>query len=304
MAADLWGKSYTPVRFPRADFFLEPKDRVMFWGSCFAKELLDRYERYGLPGKPSPYGLIYNPVSMADSLNMLLNHKLTSEPFHFQEMWRHYAFHTSRCFKGKEKDNTEAENHFLSLLEEGGRELGKANFLIITLGTAWVYIQEKDDLIVNNCHKRDNRLFKRNLYTRMEKDIPSLANALDMWKEKNCGLQVILTVSPVRHLRDDARENSLSKAILRCLCEELISRREWISYFPAYEIMMDELRDYRWYRDDLSHPSEKAVDYIISRFFDWCGSEDLRNTVAREGKAFLRSQHRSGNYGTSRADSR
>jgi hypothetical protein len=293
MAADLWDKSYTPVRFPRADFSLEPDDPVIFWGSCFAEELLGRYERYGLPGISSPFGLIYNPASMLDSLNMMLTREMTSEPFYFQEMWRHYAFHSSRCFRGKQSDEVTAENHFLSLLQKGARDMERSKFLIITLGTAWVYILEEIDLIVNNCHRRDNRLFRRELYTRIGGDSFSLLQGLDNWKVKNDNLRVILTVSPVRHLRDDARGNSLSKAVLRCLCEELSGSREWISYFPSYEIMMDELRDYRWYREDLCHPSDKAVDYIISRFFDWCGSENLRKTVAREGKAFLRSQHRS-----------
>lgn len=266
----------------------------MFMGSCFAEELERRYARYRLPCAPSPFGLIYNPLSMGHSLGHLLTGTLEGEPFYHMDLWRHYAFHSSRCVKGREDDPSTAQRHFQALLERGSRELGKTDYLILTLGTAWVYRLKENRLTVNNCHRRDNRLFERVLYSRIdgEEGTGTLGRSLDLWKEVNPGLKVILTLSPVRHLRDDGRENSLSKAILRCLCAELEENRDWIHYFPSYEIMMDELRDYRWYGDDMCHPSERAADYIISRFFSWCASDDLLNLLPEREKEFRRSQHR------------
>ena len=266
----------------------------MFFGSCFADELSSRYEELGLPCSTSPFGITYNPLTLAESLEGLIHNEMRGEPFHQQDLWRHFAFHSSRCFKGTEENQSEAIRHFSGLVDNGHKELMAADFLVITLGTAWVYKHIKSDSIVNNCHRCDNREFIRDCYTRFmdESDENPLGEALEHLKRRNPGLRVILTLSPIRHLRDDARENSYSKALLRCLCEELSRNRRWIEYFPAYEIVMDELRDYRWYAEDLSHLSREAAGYVLERFFNWVGNEELLSCIADREKILKRQKHR------------
>ena len=294
MKKDFWDGSHTTARFPPSSFTLSPDDRVIFFGSCFSDELSSRYEELGLPCSASPFGIIYNPLTMAESFQSLIENKLKGEPFHQLGLWRHFAFHSSRCIKESPDRQAEADRHFTELVNRGHGEILNADCLILTLGTAWVYKHVKSEMIVNNCHRCDNREFVRLPYLRfLEKgrDNP-LGEALEHLKTVNPGLRVIITLSPIRHLRDDVRENSYSKALLRCLCEEICRDRDWVEYFPAYEIVMDELRDYRWYAEDLTHLSRTAVNYILQRFFEWAGDEELLSSIAGREKKLKRKKHR------------
>ena len=295
MKKDFWDNSRTPVRFPRSSFELTSRHRVGFFGSCFASELEEKYRILGLNSTLSPFGISYNPLSLAESFTNLSDNTIGGTPFYQQGLWRHFSFHSSRCYKGEPSEGERAESHFRDLVARGHEEMGQTDFLVLTLGTAWVYRHLSSSRIVNNCHRCDNRDFERDSYLKWDNPSSggSLGISLDRLKTYNDKLHVIITVSPVRHLRNDARENSYSKALLRCLCEDICRNRDWIEYFPAYEIVMDELRDYRWYGDDLCHPSPRAVHYILERFFEWIGGEELLSHIADRENTIRRENHRS-----------
>ena len=238
-------------------------------GSCFADYLHGAYKSAGLRAESSPFGNIYNPASLAQASMLLNRTESASEPvkaedcFIFQDRYRHFMFHS------KKTDAVSAESLAANLNSEIKSAAGfikSAESAVITLGTAFVY-RRKAGSIVNNCHKMpaDN-------FTREKLEIPEAAESLNTLiselRKLNPELKIIFTLSPVRHLRDNAAENSLSKAILRCAIDQVCSpdTSGYLWYFPSYEIMLDELRDYRWYSADLCHPDEQAVEYIISRF--------------------------------------
>ncbi|MDC7221478.1 MAG: GSCFA domain-containing protein [Spirochaetales bacterium] len=293
MSDNFWKKSYTPVRFPKAPFTISPESKLMFFGSCFAEELATRYKSLDLPNSLSPFGTIYNPLSLAHCFDSLLNKKLSLEPFLQNGKWRHFDFHSSRSCSG-DLSLDEAVKHYGDLIDEGHKELLSTDYIIITLGTAWAYRLRENKRVVNNCHRCDISVFERDNFQKWEEKLaqPKLEESLKFLKEINPSVQIILTVSPVRHLRNDARENSYSKAILRCLCEELSGNYDWMEYFPSYEIVMDELRDYRWYGEDLSHLSPRAVDYIMERFYKWAGGLELESFIDRRNKEIKRLNHR------------
>jgi hypothetical protein len=298
MVDNFWDKSRTQVRFPHAPFTHTVHGHTGFFGSCFADELSRRYNELELSCFTSPFGIIYNPLSLGQGLTSLLDRSLSSQPFLQNSRWKHFAFHSSCALDGENSEDPielkKAENHYSNLINNGTDKLESLDTLVITLGTAWAYRLKESGQVVNNCHRCDSRLFERDIYQKwVNKDEPgTLEYSINRLIQKKPTLNVILTVSPVRHLRDDARENSYSKALLRCLCEDLSNSCENIHYFPAYEILLDELRDYRWYKDDLCHPSPRAVDYIMHRFFEWGGDQNFLNELELRRKELKRRNHR------------
>jgi len=158
--------------------------------------------------------------------------------------------------------------------------LEKAELLILSLGTAWTYTWKKDGRIVANCHKQSSDSFVKALLS-VDTLVSVLGEALDTWHHMNPSMRVVLTVSPVRHLRDGFVENQRSKATLILAVDELVRRSSYVWYFPAYELLMDELRDYRFYDRDLLHPNELAVEHIMQAFSDCCFSERSKILASR-----------------------
>jgi hypothetical protein len=289
---DFWKSSFTPVHFPRAEFSLSPHNTTSFWGSCFAQESGNFFYNLDLPTFTSPFGIIYNPLTMAYSLSMVIHNELRGNPFFHLNLWRHEGFHSSCCFRGDENRYDSAVNHFNKLINRGHGEILKTDTLVLTLGTAFVYQNVSTGNIVNNCHKLPQNMFSRKPFNQIDRGESQLLGILRKLKKLNPSLNVILTVSPVRHLRDDARENSYSKALLRCLCHDLNANEDFIHYFPSYEIVMDELRDYRWYSKDLCHPTPMAVEYIMERFIQWCGTKELEQYIEEKKKERKHNSHR------------
>lgn len=170
--------------------------------------------------------------------------------------------------------------------------LGSARLLVLTLGTAWAFRRKDTGRAVNNCHRRPGHLFNRELLS-LESMRESLIQELLALQESYPKLDTVLTVSPVRYLSTDGRENSLSKARLICLAQELSLGNPRIHYFPSYEIVMDELRDYRWFRPEkLTHLTPQGISYIMERFITWAGSEDLQAWLPRAVQLRKRLNHR------------
>ena len=255
---------FTQVEFPQ-DF--PPIHHLQHWllmGSCFASEIGVRLRDGKIPCLLNPYGVLYNPLSIVTSLNEIMDGKEygADELFEYQGLW-HSAMHHGDF-------STDSREETLRLINTSLREAHEVSTrldgLLMTWGSAYVYRDVDSGRVVGNCHKLPEEHFRRSMLAVDE--IVAATDALIMrLLVQNPSLKVIMTVSPIRHVRDGLHENTLSKSTLHLALHELCSRHpKVVYYFPAYEIMTDELRDYRFYADDLVHPSRMAVDYIWECF--------------------------------------
>lgn len=249
----------------------------MTLGSCFAEVMGQRLADPKLTVLNNPFGTIFNPVSIAKLLTMALYGNAPDENRYVERdgTWFHYDFHSS-LWAGSQGDLRDKLNAALASTADAVR---KADFLLLTLGSAVVYRHIETGKVVANCHKMPGALFEKYLYNidHLRDDMTRLMKTL---RKANPGLKVLLTVSPVRHTRDTLPLNSVSKSTLRVIAHELTIWNNWIHYFPAYELMMDDLRDYRFYEADMIHPNAQAHDYIFGKFAESAFDTDLRSFVA------------------------
>ena len=234
------------------------ENRILALGSCFAEHIAGRLAQAKFRVTANPSGILFNPLSIAAALRSYAGESPVrhSELGFDGELWFHYGFHGS--FSAPEADQALAAMN--AARKSGAEALRAADRIVLTFGTAWVY--EHDGAVVANCHRRPAAEFARR---RLGVDEIVTAFA-DLMAGPLGGREVILTVSPVRHLGDSLAGNAVSKAALRLAAEELAERFPDVHYFPAYEILNDDLRDYRFYADDLVHPSQQAQQYIWELF--------------------------------------
>lgn len=236
----------------------------MFVGSCFTENIGTRMEDLKYSTDINPFGILYNPESVSNCLNMLLDDRTVSQAdlvFH-GGLWHSFSHH-GRFSGENEVETLQQINRQLLVSSEF---LKTADFLFLTFGTAWIYRYKKTGEVVANCHKIPDNEFTRSRLsvTEIVEDYIQLIGKL---RNINPGIQIVFTVSPIRHWKDGAVENQRSKSILHVAIDEIISRNsERSSYFPAYELVMDELRDYRFYAPDMLHISDVAVDFIWDKF--------------------------------------
>jgi hypothetical protein len=240
---------------------------MLFVGSCFGENMFSLLKELKFPNIASnPQGIAFNPISIALQLENALRKRVWTEDdlVHSSDIVFGYDHHTSFSGLGKDKDEvlrkmnaaTVQANKILERSTDGG-------FVFLTLGTAKTHVLRSNDRVVSNCHKQPSALFTNSMMT-VEEVVECLASAIALLPPK---VHVVLTVSPVRHTRDTLQVNSLSKAILRVACSKLSGRfPQQVSYFPSFEIMTDELRDYRFYEKDLIHPNDVAKEFLFERF--------------------------------------
>ena len=290
-------KLQTPVDCGKSRIHISYKDRIMIIGSCFADNIGARMSALGFDVCVNPFGTLYNPQSICNSLSRLTEcREFTMEDCEPMGSGAglvcSFSHHTSFARRNPE-----------DFLENANRRLHEAsefwhgcNKVIITLGTSWCYRHIAGDIIVSNCLKRDAREFVRE---RMEPgdtvrvlseiisgDRPDMASGTG-------NRNFILTVSPIRHFKDGAHGNQVSKASLLLAADRLCSIfHDRCEYFPSYEIMMDELRDYRFYAEDMLHPSDQAVGYIWERFCGFALPDEERQQLAANEKLLRQSGHR------------
>ncbi len=248
----------------------------LFIGSCFTENVGHKMAELKYPVDINPFGILYNPVSVAHALRFLLKKETFSENelIHHDGLW-HSFFHHSRF---SSPDKQKALSAINSRLETSAQMLQKADFLFITFGTAWVYEYKPTGQTVSNCHKIPGKLFHRYRLTGGEIVEEFRILIGEIWKI-NPKLKIVFTVSPIRHWKDGAVENQRSKATLILAIDQLIRGfgNKRCAYFPAYEIVMDELRDYRFYSEDMIHLSPLAVNHIWEKF-----AESLIDPKSRE----------------------
>ncbi len=236
---------------------------VMFIGSCFASEIGTKMANGKMNVLINPSGVAYNPVSICNTIDIILENKDFTENDLYKYKGVNLSFSHYTDFSSE--DPFSAINKINSATGKASRFLKQARFLIITFGTARVYRFKESNKIVSNCHKLPSSLFSRELLT-VENIFSSWNEILNRLHSFNNDLRIIFTVSPVRHWKDSAHGNQLSKSILFLSIEKLLEHQAVEGYFPAYELIMDDLRDYRYYADDMLHPSPAAIDYVWEAF--------------------------------------
>lgn len=259
------------------------KDAVITAGSCFSDAMGARLQEYKIRSLVNPFGNIYNPHSIHKSLQYAALNLLPDEQTYLENQGIHlnYNFHSS--FSARDSHALAAK--LTEAIRTAHTFLKDANWLIITYGTAWVYEHLKSGQIVANCHKMPSGNFKKSLLTQ-KKIIESFTELYDVVKKINPALRIIVTVSPVRHIKDTLELNSVSKSVLRLSCHTLTEIYNDVEYFPSYEIMMDDLRDYRFYKADMLHPTVEAENYIWKIFTEkYCDQQ--AKTFIEKWKNFL-----------------
>jgi hypothetical protein len=257
----------TTVAIPEPAFRFSYADGILVLGSCFAGEIGRRLEEHRFRVDINPFGTLYNPLSIACSLRRLME----PEPFKASDLFAHEGLYHSFAHHGSFSASSEAGalEGMNARLEQASANLRRATRIVVTFGTACVYRLKDGAQPVSNCHKLPGRLFERELMPpdALAEEWQRLLVSLLEW---NPSLRLLFTVSPVRHWKDGAHAGQLSKASLLWAVDRLQSLFPGqAAYFPAYEIVMDELRDYRFYADDMLHPSPLAVEYVWERF---CGA--------------------------------
>ncbi|WP_025762201.1 GSCFA domain-containing protein [Dyadobacter tibetensis] len=255
----------TEVAIKPIDWQMNLRTKVLTMGSCFAEVLGQQLLDYKFDVLNSPLGTIFNPLTIAKILNQAVDKEpQVASPLFVENMdgiWLHHDFHSN--FWHTKKEALEAQ--LRTGLGEVREYLKQADLLVITLGTAFAYRHKASNQLVGNCHKVPADRFIREL---LHPD--QISNALEdtifRLLSVNRNMKILITVSPVRHTRDTLPLNQVSKSTLRLVCHRLSEKFKHITYFPAYELMIDELRDYRYYKDDLIHPNEMAQEHIFRIF--------------------------------------
>jgi len=263
----------------------------MVMGSCFAEHIGKRLADMKWRAELNPFGVLYNPLSISEALMRLMkfrqygDEELTCFPDGGWSTWLHHSRY-SHSVKEVALATINAS------LEAGSRALAEADMLVITWGTAWVYQLRNTGEVVGNCHKVPEREFVRYRLS-VEEIVAEYTQLLGRLWALNPKVRVLFTVSPVRHLKDTLHGNQLSKATLLLAVDELCRRYpDRLHYFPAYEIVMDELRDYRFYAEDMAHPSAQAVEYVWERFVEHVTDRDAQAFIAEWTKMVRAMAHR------------
>ncbi|MFA7230949.1 MAG: GSCFA domain-containing protein [Victivallaceae bacterium] len=282
----------TPVKMPESGIVRFGADAVICGvGSCFSENIVGFLHECGFGGAMNPTGIIYNAYSMRQTLTFAVKGKIftTADFFEHGGLWHsrehHGAFSASNPVAAAEKAN--------AVMTEFRRELKRAGLLIVTPSASVVYVERETGQIVANCHKVPNSRFQTRLLSQAE-NLEHLESAIALVHDFNPDCRIIFTLSPVRHYPGHLLLNSRSKANLLSAIRDCVERHSGhCAYFPAYEIMNDELRDYRFYKTDMLHPSEQATGYILGRFIETCGDAAARDKIAAAVKMLNMARHRS-----------
>ena len=280
-----------PVFRKKVDY----RHQTMMMGSCFAENIGNSLLELCFPITVNPFGILYNPVSIANSLNILLENKVfTGQDLFFYENQYHSFSHHGK-FSGT--DQIKVLDLINDKIKEGFDALKGCSHLFITFGTSWVFQHKETGKVVSNCHKLPGKLFD---HYRLE-----VAQITEIWVQVikqmvkiNPNFHIVFTVSPIRHLKDGLHENQLSKSTLLLAIDKLVTEfgADLVSYFPSYEILLDELRDYRYYASDLTHPSDLAIELIREKFETALFDQEAKAISSEMVKLVQANKHRSQNF--------
>lgn len=283
----------TKIEIKKGNFQIQYSDKVMLLGSCFADEVGAKFAEGGMEVLVNPFGTLYNPASIAAMLLRCISENGLTDSQIFEDkdgVWHSWMHHSRFSASSMEELIRRADEATMKSSEF----LRNADVLIITLGTAIIYRLKESGMLVANCHKQLDSLFVRERLSAYD-IVDQWQMLLQILQSVNPKLKVIFTVSPIRHKRDGYHINNISKGILLDSVDQMVNGNclnGTCSYFPSYEIMLDELRDYRFYADDMIHPSPLAVNYIWERFQETYMDNQTKDSIAKARKAFAQGQHR------------
>jgi hypothetical protein len=261
--------AFTPKKFPTT---IRHIDKLLLIGSCFTENIGTKLKQHKFAVLENPNGILFNPISIAKSVHSYISNQpiIGEELFYQNECWNSWEHHSrfshpdkSICLQRMNESAAVASDYIL-----------KAEWIFITLGSAFVYELENQQ-VVANCHKAPTDQFQKRLLT-VAQVITAFSKMLDELSIVNPRAKIIFTVSPVRHLREGFVENNRSKAALIQAVHHLVDTRENVFYFPAYELVMDDLRDYRFYAEDMVHPNYAATNYVWEKFVPTCMDDDTQ----------------------------
>lgn len=255
----------TKIHLEEYNHPIDYNSSIMLLGSCFAENMGEKFEYFKFRNLVNPFGIIFNAVSIEKLIHRVVNKIVFTEKdiFFHNDLWHCFEVHSQLSNPNKE----EFLSNLNAILELINQQITSLTHCIITLGTSWVYRNNNSNEIVANCHKVPQKEFTKELVS-IEENVKCIQNIISLVHSLNPDCNFIFTVSPVRHIKDGFVENNVSKAHLISAIHTINYQQSTINYFPSYEIMMDELRDYRFYAEDMLHPSQTAIDYIWIKFFE------------------------------------
>ena len=301
---------YTKVDIPATNFKIDYSSRLAFFGSCFADNISAQFAERKFKVMANPFGTVYNPISLASQLKAIAEGKVFKDKDVFKDercdgLWHCWSAHSSLSAHTRE----ECINKLNAATMQTRDFLQKADIVFVTLGTSFVYFLKGNGEPVSNCHRQDPNLFTRRMIS-VEEATDAIREIVASIRLLNPNTSIVLTVSPLRHMSDGTHNNTLSKATLQLAINNVlleiatvttlprndnvsrVSAGDFIEHFPSYEIVMDELRDYRFYESDMVHLSRTAEEYIFERMADTYCSEITRGHIAKVEKFLKGPRHR------------
>ncbi len=280
---------FTKIAIPASDFRIDYTQKIAFIGSCFAEKISEKFADLKFKVLKNPFGILYNPLSIEIMCENIAQQKIFTESDIFldertQDFWHCWHTHGSLSHR----DKMQCLDGLNRAAAQARRFLENTSVIFITLGSAYVYFLKENGAQVANCHKQNAALFERRLIS-VESASQALQNTIMHLHQINKNMQIVFTVSPIRHLNDGAQGNSLSKSTLHLAIHRTLSTNEKnLSYFPSYEIVMDELRDYRFYHSDMIHLAAIAEQIVFERMQQtYMNPQTIENT--KRVASFLKS---------------
>jgi hypothetical protein len=283
----------TQIPISKSNNPIDYNSKILSIGSCFAENMAEKFDYFKFQNETNPFGIIFNPVSIENLFRRVCEENFFQEKdvFFHNERWHSFEVHSDLS----NADRQELLETLNKAITETNKQIKEATHIIITLGTSWIYRNIESEEIVANCHKVPQKQFSKELLP-VEVIEKSIQNTIDLIQHINPEINFIFTVSPVRHIKDGFVENQLSKShLFTALHKTFDFRLSTFNYFPSYEIMMDELRDYRFYNEDMLHPNQIAIDYIWKLFSENYVSENSFSVMKEVDEIQKSLRHRSFN---------
>lgn len=267
----------TQIPISKSNQPIDYNSKVVSLGSCFAVNIGEKFEYFKFKNTINPFGIIFNPVSIEKIIRRVVEKRFFTEKdvFFSNDRWHCFEVHSELSHPNKEAFLKSLNE----LIDSTFQQLRESAHIIITYGTSWIYREKEHSEVVANCHKIPQKQFDKELLS-VETIEKSIDNTIALIQKINSNCNLIFTISPVRHIKDGFVENQMNKAHLISALHSTICHHETSSYFPSYEIMMDELRDYRFYAEDMLHPNQTAIDYIWKLFAEAQITADTFSTMA------------------------
>jgi hypothetical protein len=290
-------KFRTEVKIPPSAYKINHKSGILLIGSCFTENIGARMSEYKFNVDINPFGIVYNPMSVSQNLEVILSGKKYSitDLYNHQDSWISFDHHSRFSFPEPEICLREINRR----IEYSHSRIRTIQYLIITFGTAWIYKIAGSGKVVSNCHKLPANFFVRELLT-MNAILPVYKKLISSLVKANPGIRIIFTVSPIRHLKDGPVQNTVSKSTLILSIHELLKSFDCAEYFPAYEIAFDDLRDYRYYEEDMIHPNSQMTGYIWDKFCQTYLEDETLKIMKDIGKLNSALKHKPFRPGTSK----